>query len=76
MLIVGTLSLIGMGAALDLGYGGLPGQRTPRTGDFKFRMENVWLSVLLLVGGFKFVRGEVISSAVIFFVLALQDSSV
>ena len=33
MLIVGTLSLIGMGAALDLGYGGLPGQRTPRTGD-------------------------------------------
>ena len=33
MVIVETLSLIGMGAALDLGYGGLPGQRTPRTGD-------------------------------------------
>ena len=32
MLIVGTLSLIGMVAPLDLGYGGLPGQRTSRTG--------------------------------------------
>ena len=33
MVIVWTLSLIGIGTALDLGYGGLPGQRTPRTGD-------------------------------------------
>merc|ERR1712106_1288721 len=30
MLLVGTM--VGMGTTLDLGYGGLPGQRTPRTG--------------------------------------------
>ena len=41
MVIVGTLSLIGMGTALDLGYGGLPGQRTPRTGTFKFIITNI-----------------------------------
>ena len=30
MLLVGTM--VGMVTPLDLGYGGLPGQRTPRTG--------------------------------------------
>ena len=48
MLILGTLSLIGMVIALDLGYGGMPGQRTSRTGAFKFMMEDIWLSLMLL----------------------------
>ena len=52
MVIVGTLSFIRMGTPLDLGYGGLPGQRTPRTGDLEYIIQIVWLPVLLLVGWF------------------------